>query len=375
MSKNKRILLLISLIIFFLLCLILFRSSLITSVIIKAYEKKLETEEVGNIVFQYKENEQETINLLIDKVSEINNLGDEWFGGSNNSTLTVFLPKADSILEKMLGKSNAIFLQNKNIAIINSKLTENEILHALTHEYAHFHMMTNMIELQMEVTDIPEWFHEGVAEAFAHRFAPVPFNQSINQWNVIPFSEMKIRRGHDYSSIGEWYIMSQFTVERLIKDYGEGVILNLIHSTKETESFSLGFFETTGEPLDTYHKILNPDNEFINQVMHQAQDKDNLINIKQSLLDYDNVNGPYYYQADVVYHILESIYVEEQDWEKALSMLKKRMYYNHSSWMWSSASEYALKLNDKEKAFYFAERAKEISEQGDSHFDKIFNSE
>jgi hypothetical protein len=202
------------------LCLALFRPHIITTAIIKLSDNNYEVEEVGNVVFRYEESEQETINRLLGKVSAINDLGDEWFGGSPASTLTVYLPRSESIL----GKANAIFLQNKNMAIINGQLTDNEMLHALTHEYAHFHMMANMVKLHMEVTDIPEWFQEGVAEAFAHRFAPVPFNDEINEWNVVPFSEMKMRGNHQDFNVGEWYIMSHFTVERLLKDYGEDVI-------------------------------------------------------------------------------------------------------------------------------------------------------
>jgi hypothetical protein len=330
---------------------------------------------VGNVVFRYAEGEQDIINQLVNEVPDINLLGDNWFGGSTTSTLTVYLPKSDSFLNRVLGEANAIYLENRNTAIINSQLAENELLHAFSHEYAHFHVMDNMAELEMETTDIPEWFHEGVAEAFAHRFAPLPFGDEINEWSVIPFSEMKMRGNHKHSSIGEWYIMSHFTVERLLKKHGEEIINNLIYSTKETGQFSISFFEITGEPLDTYHETLKVDRQFINQMITQFDDEENWDKLKQELIDFDASNGPYYYQADMVYHFLEQIYQNEENWEKALEMLMKRMDYHQSSWLWETASEYASNLSDDEQAIHFANKAKVMAEQGGSYFDRLLNQD
>jgi hypothetical protein len=332
-----------------------------------------ETTEIENIIFRYDESGEESVERLIEEVSGINDLGNKWFGGSTSSTLTIYLTEADSLLERILGKSNAIFLQNKNIAIINGQLTENEMLHALTHEYAHFHMMTNMIELGMEVAAIPDWFHEGTAEAFAHRFAPIPFNEQIYEWNVVPFSEMKLKGNH--SNVGEWYIMSQFTVERLIKNYGEDIILRLLYATKETENFSIGFLNTTKEPLDTYHETLVVDPNFISHVITQFKNEDNWEELERQLLNYDALNSPYYYRAESVYNFLELIYHEQQEWEKALNMLLKQTQYIQSISIWRAASEYAAKIGDEEKVIYYEEKAKEMAELGGSHMDKIFNVE
>jgi tetratricopeptide (TPR) repeat protein len=125
--------------------------------------------------------------------------------------------------------------------------------------------------------------------------------------------------------------------------------------------------------LHTYHETLKVDNNFINQVITQFDNEDNWDELEQQLLNYDALNGPYYYQADVVYSFLELIYHEEQDWEKALNMLVKQTDYNQSISIWRLASEYAMNIGDQEKAIYYEGKAKEMADQGGSYFDKIFN--
>jgi hypothetical protein len=350
-------------IIFFLVCFLFFFGILriptvqqyYTTAKVRLLSINSEYKEVGNIVFKYDKNYQHIVDAIEKEVKNINELGDSWFNGGTNSNLTVYLPKS-FIASVILKGSNAIFIPKSNIAVLDGRLSEDALMHALTHEYAHFHMMNKMEDIELSISDVPEWFHEGVAEAFAHRFAPLPFLEAINWWHVIPFSEMKFRGGGSGEVISEWYVMGHFTVEKLLKDHGDHVINSLIELTKETSDFTVSFKSLTGQQLEKYHEWLVVDHQFFEEidVMYAEGDFEK---VKTILLQYDHENGPYYLKANLVYFLLENIYVREDQWAKAIDMVVKSSYYIQYSSSWKDASEYALNLDDAKTAIYFARKA------------------
>ncbi|MFN7252408.1 MAG: hypothetical protein ACK4M9_16755 [Anaerobacillus sp.] len=355
-------------IIFFLVCLLFYIGVLriptvqqyYTTALVSLLNINTEYKEVGNIVFRYDKNYYYIIDELEKEVKNINELGNAWFNGETNSSLTVYLPKS-FIARVILKGSNAIFIPKSNIAVLDGRLNEDSLMHALTHEYAHFHMMNKMEDIELSISDVPEWFHEGVAEAFAHRFAPLPFLEAINWWHVIPFSEMKFRGGGSGEVISEWYVMAHFTVEKLLKDHGDHVINSLIELTKETSDFTVSFKSLTGQQLVDYHEWLVVDHQFFEKINALYAEGD-FEKVKTILLQFDYENGPYYLKANSVYFLLENIYVKEEQWAKAIDMVVKSSYYIQYSSSWKDASEYALKLNDKEKAHYFAQKAVDIAD-------------
>jgi hypothetical protein len=368
-------------IIFFLVCLLFYIGILRIPTVQHYYTTGLvslltittEFKEVGNIVFRYDKNYQHIVDEIEKEVKNINELGNSWFNGETNSSLTVYLPKS-FIASVILKGSNAIFIPKSNIAVLDGRLSEDSLIHALTHEYAHFHMMNKIEDIELSISDVPEWFHEGVAEAFAHRFAPLPFVEAINWWHLIPFSEMKFRGGGSGEVISEWYVMAHFTVEKLLKDHGDHVINSLIELTKETSDFTVSFNSLTGQQLEDYHEWLVVDHQFFEEKVEALYVEEDFEKLKEILLQYDYENGPYYFWANRVYSLLENIYVREEQWAKAIDMVVKRSYYIQDPAFWRDASEYALNLDDAETALYFAQKAADnAGEYSEDYFNDWLN--
>lgn len=317
--------------------------------------------EVENITFRYDDSYKSVIEDLEKEVRTINELGNRWFDGETNSTLTVYIPKS-FIANYLLQGSNAIFFPKSNIAILDGRISEDNLLHAFTHEYAHFHMMNKMDNEGLQISDVPDWFHEGIAEAFAHRFAPVPFVEAIDWWDVKPFHEMEFKGVESGEVISERYIMAHFSVEKLIKEHGENVINSLIERTKENRDFTGSFNSLTGQQLEEYHEWLLVNHQFFEKIDAMYADGD-YEKLKKILIQYDDNNGPYYYRANNVYSLLRDIYVREEKWDKAINVIVKSSYYSQHSALWKEASEYALKLDDVEKALYFAQKAVDTTDE------------
>ena len=341
-----------------------------TSFISKVIHINYSSKEVENIIFRYHPGDEENVEKLVNEVSSMNDLGDGWFDGATSTELPVYV-SISRLRHILLKGANAIFLPNNNIIQIDGTLSEKELMHALSHEYAHFHMIHNMESIGLEITEIPAWFHEGVAEAFAHRFAPLPFVYSMGWWDVVPFSEMEMSGGNR-ESITERYIMAQFTVEKLLKVHGENVISNIIVMTHETGDFSQSFFSITGEPLEEYHEWLKVDNDFFEEINKHRNDGTS-IEVKQDLLNYHAEKGPYYYRADNVYTYLQEIYIEEKNWDKAIEMVVNRSYYMEDPWMWKEASEYAIELDDYQLALSYAQKALDSADDHEhEHHDRDY---
>lgn len=314
-------------------------------------------EEEG-IELTYDSDHEEVANELAFEVASFQELGAEWFGESDLPQLEVFITNEGKLPHPLLLNRNGLYLPHSNIIMINGGLSSEERVHALSHEYAHYYLMNSM-DQEMLITDLPNWFHEGVAEAFAHRFAPLPFYEAIGSWDVMPFSEMDMKG----PGASERYVMAQFTVEKLLEEHGVEVISELITQTKEQGTFEKGFMYITEQPLSGYHKWLIPDEEFLKEASAKLEEGYNRKQLEKELLSFEQSKGPYFYKAPSVYSILDTIYVEEENWEAASSTMLKRMnYMRHFPGEWKMLSEYALNMGDTDQAIEYAEHAVSLTD-------------
>ncbi|MCA0987203.1 hypothetical protein [Guptibacillus algicola] len=324
-----------------------------SNAVIQMYHYKDPSIEVDGIELTYDNVQKELANELANEIEAFEELGIAWFGENDLPQLEVIVTKQGKLPHPILLNRNGLYLPKSNVIVINGELSAEERVHALSHEYAHYYLMNSMSQ-EMAITDLPDWFHEGVAEAFAHRFAPLPFYEAIGNWDVVPYAEM-VMKGPGAS---ERYVMAQFTVEKLLEDHGEQVISKIITQTKEQGSFEEGFMEITKQPLSGYHEWLIPDKEFLKEASAKLEEGYNRKQLEKELNVFEQSKGPYFYEAPSIYYILNTIYVEEENWKAASSTMLKRMnYIRHFPGEWKMLSEYASNMGDTDRAIEYAEHA------------------
>ncbi|KMM39305.1 ImmA/IrrE family metallo-endopeptidase [Guptibacillus hwajinpoensis] len=339
-------------------------SQLSSKMMLHVFHYNYSSSTIGNVELRFDESQKDVAFSLADQIPDFDQLSKEWFGDLSIPELEVFVIKQGKLPYPIVRNANGLFFPFTNIIAINSSLPEEERVHALAHEFAHFYLQSYLEQQNVKETDLPDWFHEGVAEAFAHRFAPLPFYEAIHMWKVVPYSEMDMN--NQAFGTSERYIMAHFTVEQLLANHGTGVLRDLINGTKVRDSFSKSFTVVTDEKLSSYHTFLERNEEFMNNMSEKlvSGGKDN--EVKQKLLKYDNEQGPYYYEAPSVYRLLQSIYKQEQNWDGAISLfLKERQYLRATPFEWKEASEFALQLEDYDRAKKYARKAVVLADGSD----------
>nr|WP_286170719.1 ImmA/IrrE family metallo-endopeptidase [Bacillus sp. NTK071] len=317
---------------------------------------------IGTVELKFDESQEDVAVSLGDQIADFDQLGKDWLGELSTTEPEVFIIKQGQFPDPILRNANGLFFPNTNIIAINGSLPVEERVHAFAHEYAHFYLNSYIEQQNLKATDLPDWFHEGVAEAFAHRFAPLPFYEAITMWEVVPFSEMDMK--DQSAGTTERYIMAQFTVEKLLANHGDQVIAKLITETKEKDSFSKSFTAVTSQKLSSYHKYLERNMEFIENMEADIASGGKDSKVKQELLNYDDEQGPYYYDAPSVYSVLQRMYEKEHKWGEAISLfLKQRKYVRASPFEWKEASEYAFYMEDYERSEKYAEKAVSLTDE------------
>ncbi|WP_270181069.1 hypothetical protein [Alkalihalobacillus sp. CinArs1] len=321
-----------------------------SNAVLQLYHFKDPSFEEGNMVLTYDSEQKEVANELAEEIEGFQELGVAWFGESDLPQLEVILTKQGKLPHPILLHRNGLYLSLSNIILINGELSKEERVHALSHEYAHYYLM-NSIDKEMEITDLPDWFHEGVSEAFAHRFAPLPFYEAIGSWDVVPVAEMDMKG----PGASERYVMAQFIVEKLLEDHGEQVVSKLI--AEEQGSFEKKLTEITKQPLSDTHKWLIRNEEIYEETPAKLAEGYDRNLLKKELLEFEETKGPYYFEAPFIYSTLETIYTDEQNWEAAISVGLKRMNYVPSSYSdWKILSEYASNMGDTVLAIEYGKR-------------------
>lgn len=321
-----------------------------------------EKDTIDNVTLYFSDDSQEKTEDIIAIYNELNTLGLKIFSNNSLPKLSVFIVKSNLATNILLKNGNGIYYPEANMIILRRDSDKNSFNHSFTHEYTHFLMVNYLKEVGIKENEIPLWFHEGVAEMFAHKFSPLPFNESINSWESVPLNELWPNSSKEAIVDSKSYIISHFAVERLIKLKGINVVNDLIHNTKVTGDFNKTFKDTTMFDLDNFHLWLIPDQNFIDRMTELVESNSYNDITKEQLEEYDKSKLPYYFEAPIIYNLLEKIYIKEAAWDKAIKVVLERMnYYPTTSVEWNIISNYAYKHGNLSLAIQYAEKAVALS--------------
>lgn len=302
---------------------------------------------------------------VLEVIPEIVNLQESWFGKEKyfKNNLKIYILNNNDTFSKF--KFNGLYVNKGNYILIKGNLNDDEFLNTLSHEFGHFFTMEYANYHNLNIENLPEWFHEGVAESFSQRIAPTPLNSKTKGYKTQPL--MEIEKTHDKNGkVGYYantYLLMQYAIEHLIYNNGEEIIANLINETKKDNDFSIAFTDLTGYDLNTYHLKFEENWRNIFAIEGQI-DKGESKAGKEKLEEIIKERGYYFNEAPYVFHLLGMIYIKETRYEEAISILEKGLIYRDIPELYKLLSETATYV-DKKEAIKYAKEAVKSAKRND----------
>ncbi|MCM3744310.1 collagenase [Sporosarcina luteola] len=155
--------------------------------------------------------------------------GLEYAIGFNSPSMNMFgvLPENREGLIKNVGPT--VWLFNKNVM----------------HEYTHYVFTQKLSELEINYSDIPLWFSEGIAEYIGMNGMEAPNTLS----KIVPLNELTTHeQWNNYRTdpLYDIYLQSNLAIQFLINEYGSDVINKILFQTQMKGDFEVGFQSVTG---------------------------------------------------------------------------------------------------------------------------------
>jgi tetratricopeptide (TPR) repeat protein len=244
---------------------------------------------------------------------------------------------------------------------LNKNYTISELENVFSHELAHFYFVKYVNDLKVEVDDIPNWFHEGVAMSFAQRVFPEHIAQISEVKPLMEMKQLKTGAG-SIAYTGDNYLQMLYAIEYLIYQHDEKIITDLVKETKKEKDFARAFTKLTSLDLDTYHEMLVTNLEKIKEFENLMQ-VDEAEAEKQMLL-YIEERGEYFNEASLLYTILGNMYVNQHRYSEALQLLERKLLYQVMPPDYRQLSEVAVHV-DKVKSLAYAKESVESARRNE----------
>jgi len=297
----------------------------------------------------------------------IDQLSSAWFEPASKDypEVTVYAIEPNLVMNIMLRGANGMYIPSSQIMLLNMNLDDDKILHGYTHEYAHYCMFNYLEEVNVDYKEVPMWFHEGVAEAFSHRFAPLPFAESMDLWNVEAMFE---KEATDRLTGGE-YIMGQFLVEHFLYTKGDEAVHTVLSNLTKSSDLETVLEEQLNYTHTDLKSYLAAEDETVEDLMNRTEAELGNEQFQAEVLAFHEKKQPYYYNAQLVTNIIFRMYESDEKWLEMAELSEYRMnYVQRDYFSYQLAADYAKKGGNQEKeAYYLAkaeeEKAKEESEQ------------
>ena len=315
----------------------------------------------------YDGSEEDKVNKLVNITDTILITAITWFGEFDKpkEKLKIFLIHKNDQPHSGLKDGYGNYFPEYHLMFINSDLDEDQLINTFSHEFAHYIMGEYLNEHNMESYDIPVWYHEGVAEAFAHQIKTIPFLTDVSGGRIQPlmeFSQSKMTR--------EDYLLSHFAIENIINENDESIITELIRMAKEGNDFTTAFNKLTGYDLDTYHQLFEVDIDQLTDMVSKAETL-NESEAEKLILDYIATKGRYFNEAPTLLYALSNIYIRQGRFDEALKTYEEVILYEKSPAIYAQLSEIALKV-DRKKALKYATEALELAKEKEWNVE-VFN--
>ncbi|WP_019244071.1 MULTISPECIES: DUF2268 domain-containing putative Zn-dependent protease [Bacillus] len=179
----------------------------------KSYYDTNKVKKVGNIVFHYNPESEEKVEGIEDYLRKITSFQKEWFNYVVKKEIHIFLGKSD---EELQHDDKGSYYEYLKIIYLNSEMEKEQFDNILAHELAHLYFTEYVKDQNINVDDIPLWFHEGIAMSFAQRLSPSTITERVVKSEpLMDISPKKMDDGKN-AYYGSQYIEMMFAVEYII---------------------------------------------------------------------------------------------------------------------------------------------------------------
>ncbi|MBU9713213.1 tetratricopeptide repeat protein [Evansella tamaricis] len=319
----------------------------------------------------YHPDDEQSLEIVVEQTGYLLNQGESWFGDMDLKAhhLDIFLINKNDQPHPLLDQSGSYDV-NANIIVIQADLEKEELLNVFSHEFAHFLTITYSGLIGLDYNELPLWFHEGTADSFAHRLSPLPYHRKFAFHDIVPLEEITEVNFEMFDQ----YTLSYFAVEKLLQEYGEDIIRKLIDETKSAGDFKTAFHKNTNYNLSDYHLLFEVSEEELIDIQ-QLVEQGFLNEAEEKIEDILEVRGEYFYNAPYLFRILSDIYLEQENYEKALAAKEKQLLYAADPILYMQLTKIALYVNN-ELAVGYGEKALEIAKIEDwdvEYFEEWFD--
>ncbi|MFC6040825.1 DUF2268 domain-containing putative Zn-dependent protease [Paenisporosarcina macmurdoensis] len=319
---------------------------------------------MGFFTVHYQKGDEALVKRLEDSWPEIAAQQERWF---NQAELELAKADLDIYLSNEIKEvdtssdEGSLYLKMSEMIHLNKNYTNSQLENLFSHEMAHFYFVKYIEDLKVDVDDIPNWVHEGVAMSFAQRVFPEHIEQIAEVQPLMELEVMETEDGHKgYTE--DNYLQMLYAIEYLIYKHDENIITDLVSETKKEKGFTSAFTKLTSLDLDTYHEIFETNMEDISgfenlMLVDEAEAE------KQMLL-YMEERGEYFNEASLLYTYLGNMYVNQERYSEALEILERQLLYHFDPTMYKHLSEVAFHV-DKEKSLAYAKEAVESARRNE----------
>ncbi len=326
-----------------------------------------DTDQEKNMSFftiHYQKGDEALVKRLEDTLPKITTQQERWFNQSEvelaKADLDIYLSTEFKEVDSDYDEGG-FYLEELEMIHLNKNYTISELENVFSHELAHFYFVKYVNDLKVDVDDIPNWVHEGVAMSFAQRVFPEHIEQIAEVQPLMELEVMETEDGHK-GYTGDNYLEMLYAMEYLIYQFDEKIITALVEETKKEKDFTRAFSKLTSLDLDTYHEMFLTNEEKLTKFENLMQ-VDEAEAEKQMLL-YMAERGEYFNEASLLYTYLGSMYVEQQRYSEALQILERKLLYHFEPTIYRHLSEVAIHV-DKEKSLAYAKEAVESARRND----------
>ncbi|MDX1807111.1 MAG: DUF2268 domain-containing putative Zn-dependent protease [Paenisporosarcina sp.] len=326
-----------------------------------------DTDQEKNMSFftiHYQKGDEALVKRLEDTWPEIAAQQERWF---NQAEVELAKADLDIYLSNEYKETDAehdeggFYLEELEMIHLNKNYTISELENVFSHELAHFYFVKYVNDLKVDVDDIPNWVHEGVAMSFAQRVFPEHIEQIAEVQPLMELEVMETEDGHK-GYTRDNYLEMLYGIEYLIYQFDEKIITDLVEETKKEKGFTRAFTKLTSLDLDTYHEMFETNMEDISgfenlMLVDEAEAE------KQMLL-YMEERGEYFNEASLLYTYLGDMYVNQERYSEALEILERKLLFHFDPTIYKHLSEVAFHV-DKEKSLAYAKEAIESAKRNE----------
>ncbi|WP_312097325.1 collagenase [Niallia sp.] len=340
-------------------------------------EENALSKKIGSITFKYNEQEDHSnvINEALQSLKEQEKLFMELFGKDRNNPIAIVLIEDPSVLQKLFGITDdgyvaGYYIDEKKsiyLAVPHNAEEMQVFKESIVHEYTHHLISSTLESAGLKTSDIPVWFHEGLA-AYVERKDNGITMEEIQVTENASFEELETHKqwNKHLNSPFDPYLQSRLLVGLLIKKEGTSVIPKLMEACKDN-NFSNAFEQITGQPLKSYEtelfKTLKTYPSMEISARGQLYQDANPEAALESALEMNDLIP----NVDNVIHLISTIYLEMGDYEKSIENFDRLVHlFPYSSYYQQYAN--VLLFTDLDKALEASATSVKLASEEDVPF-------